>query len=161
MREKPFQSVGATVLTDKSASEFAVATIIGYLDFRGHQEVMIKSDREQSTKRIAVWLQAATTKTNNRWVQSKGGVIRAMVLWKTHTTLYKGCCAPCVLRKEEVEESSSTRRRRSSTHKGRGVVFEHMYRLSIGLDFEISGNTYDRFLKEKALHNVLCLNSGP
>ena len=30
---KPFQSVGAIVLPDKSASEFAVATIIGYLDF--------------------------------------------------------------------------------------------------------------------------------
>ena len=29
MKEKPFQSVGATVLSDKSASEFAVATIIG------------------------------------------------------------------------------------------------------------------------------------
>ena len=35
MKEKPFQSVGATVLPDKSASEFAVATIIGYLDFSG------------------------------------------------------------------------------------------------------------------------------
>ena len=33
MKEKPFQSVGATVLPDKSVSEFAVATIIGYLDF--------------------------------------------------------------------------------------------------------------------------------
>ena len=33
MKEKPFQSVGETVLPDKSASEFAVATIIGYLDF--------------------------------------------------------------------------------------------------------------------------------
>ena len=32
MKEKPFQSVGATVLPDESASEFAVATIIGYLD---------------------------------------------------------------------------------------------------------------------------------
>ena len=42
MKEKPFQSVGATVLPEKSASEFAVATIIGYLDFWGHQEVMIK-----------------------------------------------------------------------------------------------------------------------
>ena len=33
MKEKSFQSVGATVLLDKSASEFAVATTIGYLDF--------------------------------------------------------------------------------------------------------------------------------
>ena len=33
MKEKSFQSVGVTVLPDKSASEFAVATIIGYLDF--------------------------------------------------------------------------------------------------------------------------------
>ena len=33
MKEKPFQSAGATVLPDKSASEFAVATIIEYLDF--------------------------------------------------------------------------------------------------------------------------------
>ena len=33
MEEKPFQSVGATVLPEKSASEFAVATIIRYLDF--------------------------------------------------------------------------------------------------------------------------------
>ena len=31
MKEKPFQSVDATVFLDKSASEFAVATIIGYL----------------------------------------------------------------------------------------------------------------------------------
>ena len=37
MKEKPFQSVGVTVLPDKSASEFAVATIIGYLDIWGHQ----------------------------------------------------------------------------------------------------------------------------
>ena len=42
MKEKPFQSVGATLLPDKSASEFADATIIGYLDFWGHQEVMIE-----------------------------------------------------------------------------------------------------------------------
>ena len=33
MKEKPFQSAGATVLPDKSASEFAVAKIIEYLDF--------------------------------------------------------------------------------------------------------------------------------
>ena len=57
MKEKPFQSVGATVLPDKSASEFAVATTIGYLDFQGHQEVMIKCDQEQSMKRIAEWHQ--------------------------------------------------------------------------------------------------------
>ena len=41
MKEKPLQSVGATMLPDRSASEFAVATIIGYLDFWAHQEVMI------------------------------------------------------------------------------------------------------------------------
>ena len=35
MKEKPFQSVGAIVLLEKSASEFAAATIIGYLDFWG------------------------------------------------------------------------------------------------------------------------------
>ena len=35
VKEKPFQSVGATVLPDKSASEFAVTPIIGYLDFWG------------------------------------------------------------------------------------------------------------------------------
>ena len=57
MKEKPFRSVGATVLPDRSASEFAVATIIGYLDFWGHQEVMIKCDQEQSVKRIAELLQ--------------------------------------------------------------------------------------------------------
>ena len=57
MKEKPFQSVGATVLPDKSASEFAVATIIGCLDFWGHQEVMIKCDQEQRMKRIAELLQ--------------------------------------------------------------------------------------------------------
>ena len=57
MKEKPFQSVGATVLPDKSAREFAVATIIGYLDIWGHQEVMIKCDQEQSMKRIAEWHQ--------------------------------------------------------------------------------------------------------
>ena len=33
MKEKLVQSVGATVLPDKSASEFSLATIIGYLDF--------------------------------------------------------------------------------------------------------------------------------
>ena len=57
MKEKPFRSVGATVLLDKSANEFAVATIIGYLDFWGHQEVMIKCDQEKSMKRIAELLQ--------------------------------------------------------------------------------------------------------
>ena len=57
MKEKPFQSVGATVLPDTSASEFAVATIIGYLDFWGHQKVMIKCDQEQSMKRNAELLQ--------------------------------------------------------------------------------------------------------
>ena len=40
VKEKPFQSVNATVLPDKSASEFAVTPIIGYLDFWGHWEVM-------------------------------------------------------------------------------------------------------------------------
>ena len=57
MKGKPSQSVGATVLPDKSASELAVATIIGYLDFWGHQEVMIKCDKEKSMKRIAELLQ--------------------------------------------------------------------------------------------------------
>ena len=57
MKEKPFQSVGATVLLDTSASEFAVATIIGYSDFWGHQEAMIKCDQEQNMKRIAELLQ--------------------------------------------------------------------------------------------------------
>ena len=46
-----------TVLPDKVASEFAVATIIGYCDFRGQQEVMIKSDQEQSMKKITELLQ--------------------------------------------------------------------------------------------------------
>ena len=57
MKEKPFQSVGATVLPDKTASEFAVATTIDHLDFWGHQEVMIKCDQELSRKRIAELLQ--------------------------------------------------------------------------------------------------------
>ena len=48
MKEKPFQSVGAILLPDKSVSEFAVATIIGYLDFYGQQEVVIKCDQEQN-----------------------------------------------------------------------------------------------------------------
>ena len=56
MKEKPLQSIGATVLPDKSASEFAVAAIIGYLDFWGHQEVMIDYDQKQSIKRIAEFL---------------------------------------------------------------------------------------------------------
>ena len=47
----------ATVHPDKSASVFAVATIIGYLDFWGQQEVMIKCDQEQSAERIAELLQ--------------------------------------------------------------------------------------------------------
>ena len=33
MKEKPFQSVGATVQSDKSVIEFAVATMKGFLDF--------------------------------------------------------------------------------------------------------------------------------
>ena len=57
MNESPSQSVGATVLPEKSASEFAVATISCYLDFWGHQEVMIKCDQEQSMRRIAELLQ--------------------------------------------------------------------------------------------------------
>ena len=50
MKEKPFQAVGATVLRDKSASEFA--TIIGYL-----WEDMIKCDQGRTTKQIAELLQ--------------------------------------------------------------------------------------------------------
>ena len=65
MKEKPFQSVGATVLPDKSASEFAVATIIGYLDFCGHQEVKIKCDQEQSMKRIAELLREPLEKRSS------------------------------------------------------------------------------------------------
>ena len=57
VKERFFQSAGATVLPDISASEFAVATIIGNLDFWGHQEVMIKCDEEQSMKNIAELLQ--------------------------------------------------------------------------------------------------------
>ena len=65
MKEKPFQPVGATVLLDKSASEFAVATIIGYLDFCGHQEVTIKCDQEQSMKRIAELLREPSEKRSS------------------------------------------------------------------------------------------------
>ena len=73
MKENPFQSVGATVLLDKSASEFAVATISGYLDFWGHQEVMIKCDQEQSMNRIAgVASGTEKTETHDCSVQSKG-----------------------------------------------------------------------------------------
>ena len=57
MKERLSQSVGATVLPDKSASDFGVATIIGLLDFWGHQEVMIKCEQEQSMKNIAELLQ--------------------------------------------------------------------------------------------------------
>ena len=57
VKVKPFQSVGATVLPDKAASEFAVATIIGYLDFWGDQEIMIMCDHEQSMKKTAELLQ--------------------------------------------------------------------------------------------------------
>ena len=57
MKEKPCSSVGVRVLPDKSASEGAVATIIGYLDLWGHQEVIIKCDQEHSMKRIAELLQ--------------------------------------------------------------------------------------------------------
>ena len=47
MKEEPFQSVGATVLPDKSASEFAVATIIGYLGIpRGHDQVRSRGEHE-------------------------------------------------------------------------------------------------------------------
>ena len=50
MKEKPSQSVGATVLPDKSASEFAVATIIGYLGHlvtpRGHDQVRSRAEHE-------------------------------------------------------------------------------------------------------------------
>ena len=56
MKEKPFQSVGATVLPDESASEFAVATIIGYLDFcgrqpRGHDQVRSRAEHEAKTEK--------------------------------------------------------------------------------------------------------------
>ena len=57
MEEKPFQSVGATVLPDTSASDFAAAAVIDYFDFWWHQEVMIKCDQEQSMKKIAELLQ--------------------------------------------------------------------------------------------------------
>ena len=48
VKEKPCQSAGATVLPDKSVREIAVATKIDYLDFRGHQEVMIKCDQDRA-----------------------------------------------------------------------------------------------------------------
>ena len=60
MKEKPFQSVGATVLPDKSASEFAVAAIIGYLDFSGHQEDMIKCDIFHSRTRVICYRVSTT-----------------------------------------------------------------------------------------------------
>ena len=53
LKQKPFQSVGATVLPDTSASEFAVATIIRLPWLFGHQEVISKCDQEQSMKTIA------------------------------------------------------------------------------------------------------------
>ena len=47
IKEKPFQSFGATVPPDKSASEFAVATIIGYQDIWGHQ-VCSRAEHEEN-----------------------------------------------------------------------------------------------------------------
>ena len=57
LNEKPSQEVGATVLPEESASEFTVASTIGNMDFWGQQELMIKCDQEQSTKKIAELLQ--------------------------------------------------------------------------------------------------------
>ena len=52
MKESPFQSVGATVLPDKSASVFAVATIIGYLGLlgtsRGHDQARSRAEHEEN-----------------------------------------------------------------------------------------------------------------
>ena len=52
-KEKPFQTVGASVHPDLSTSELVLAMGIGYLDSWGHREVMIKCDQKQSTKRTA------------------------------------------------------------------------------------------------------------
>ena len=52
IKEKPGQAVGATALPDKSASEFAVAAVTGYLDFWGHNDVTLKCDQEPSMKKI-------------------------------------------------------------------------------------------------------------
>ena len=49
MEESPFQSVGATVLPAQISECFCGGhNIIGYLDFWGHQEVMIKCDQVRS-----------------------------------------------------------------------------------------------------------------
>ena len=42
-KEKPFQSVGATVLPDLSTSEFVLAMGTGYLDSWDHRDIRIKS----------------------------------------------------------------------------------------------------------------------
>lgn len=47
----------AAVQPEKSESEIAAATTIGYLDFWGHQEVVIKCDREKNMKQNAELLQ--------------------------------------------------------------------------------------------------------
>jgi hypothetical protein len=52
LKEKPGQAVGATALPDKSASEFAVAAVAGYLDFWGLNDVTLKCDQEPSMKKI-------------------------------------------------------------------------------------------------------------
>ena len=86
MKEKPFQSVGATVLPVESASEFAVATITGYLDFWGHQEVMIKCDQE---------LKKDDDQDGRLLSAVRREAIRATAWRKMHTTTWKGCCEPC------------------------------------------------------------------
>ena len=53
MKEKPYQSAGATAMHDMSAIEFAMTTGTGHLDFWEYQEVMSTCDQEQSMRRIA------------------------------------------------------------------------------------------------------------
>ena len=53
LRERPHGAVGAAILPDKAASEYAVSCTTGYIDFWGHTAVMLKMDQENAIVKAA------------------------------------------------------------------------------------------------------------
>ena len=96
-QEESFQSVGYDGVTRKlSDVSLRWPQSSAYPDFWGHQEVMIKCDQVQSMKRIAELLQERRRprRTIVEYSPKKSHQSNGMV--ETHTTIWKGCCAPCV-----------------------------------------------------------------
>jgi hypothetical protein len=58
LRERPRGAFGGAVLPNKSASEFAVNVVTGYIDFWGHTVVLLKGDQEPALMKIMEMVKA-------------------------------------------------------------------------------------------------------